>query len=161
MTPPTPDIAAVASLTLGWQAWLTLGTVLGVFLLLAATRVPADFAFMGGLALLLVTGVLTPGEAFSGFASPGMITVAILYVVVAGLQATGGLVWVSVHVLGLPHGVRRAQLRLMAPVGVLSAFLNNTPIVAMFIPVVTGWCRRIGVAPSKLFMPLSYAYPSP
>jgi di/tricarboxylate transporter len=77
--------------------------------------------------------------------------------VVTGLQETGGLSWVSLHALGRPRGLRTALLRLMAPVTVLSAFLNNTPVVAMFIPVVTDWCRRIRISPSRMLLPLSYA----
>ncbi len=142
---------------LGWQAWLTVGVIASIFLLLVFTHLATDFVFLGGLGLLLVTGVLAPDEALAGFSSEGMITVAVLYIVVCGLQETGGLSWISHQVLGRPRGLRTAQLRLMLPVIWLSAFLNNTPVVAMFIPVVTEWCRRIRIQPSRLMIPLSYA----
>ncbi len=142
---------------LTWHAWLTLGTIAVTFSVLVATRLPADFVFLGALGVLLLTGVLTTTDALSGFSSQGLITVGILYIVVAGLQETGGLSWISHHVLGRPKGLRRAQLRLMAPVTALSAFLNNTPVVAMFIPVVIEWCRRIRIQPSQMLIPLSYA----
>ncbi|MGE4490047.1 MAG: SLC13 family permease, partial [Kiritimatiellales bacterium] len=142
---------------LSWEAWLTLGIVLSVLGLLVFTRLPADFVFTGGLGVLLVSGVLDAKAALAGFSSSGMITVGVLYVVVAGLQETGGLSWISQHVLGFPKGPRRAQLRLLAPVVSLSAFLNNTPVVAMFIPVVTEWCRRLKISPSRMLIPLSYA----
>ena len=138
-------------------AWITLSTVAGCFGLLALTRLPADFVFLGGLVVLLVSGVLSAEQALAGFSSSGMITVGVLYVVVTGLQETGGLSWISTHVLGRPDGLRRAQLRMMLPVTGLSAFLNNTPVVAMFIPVVQEWCRRIRVSPSRMLIPLSYA----
>ncbi len=138
-------------------AWGTLGLIAFLFGLLIFTRLPADFVFLGGLAVLLLTGVLDAKDGLAGFGSSGLVTVGVLYIVVAGLQETGGLSWVSQHVLGRPSGWRRAQARLMAPVAVLSAFLNNTPVVAMFIPVVTEWSRRIRVPPSKLMIPLSYA----
>ena len=142
---------------LGWEAWLTIGVIVSMITLLVSTRLPADFIFVGGLAVLLVSGVLDVKTALSGFSAPGMITVGVLYIVVAGLQETGGLQWISHHVLGRPKGFRRAQLRMIAPVFSLSAFLNNTPVVAMFIPVVTEWCRRLRISPSRMLIPLSYA----
>jgi di/tricarboxylate transporter len=142
---------------LTWHAWLTLALIAVSFGLLVWTRIPTDFVFLGGLALLLVAGVLEPREALAGFSSSGMITVAVLYVVVAGLQETGGISWISMRAMGRPAGLRQAQIRLMTPVVALSAFLNNTPVVAMFIPVVSEWCRRIRIQPSRLMIPLSYA----
>lgn len=142
---------------LGWEAWLTLGVVVSVLGLLVFTRLAADFVFVGGLGVLLVSGVLDAKSALAGFSAPGMITVGVLYVVVAGLQETGALSWISQHVLGMPKGARRAQLRMLTPVISLSAFLNNTPVVAMFIPVVTEWCRRLRISPSHMLIPLSYA----
>lgn len=142
---------------LGWDAWVTMGVVIVLLALLVFTRLSADFVFAGGLTVLLVGGVLDANTALAGFSAPGMITVGVLYVVVAGLQETGGLAWISHHVLGFPKGARRAQLRMLIPVIPLSAFLNNTPVVAMFIPVVTEWCRRLRISPSRMLIPLSYA----
>jgi di/tricarboxylate transporter len=130
---------------------------LGALSVLIFTKLSADVVFMAGLAALLVTETLDLKSALGGFSAPGMITVGLLYIVVAGLQETGALTWVSQRVLGNPKGVRAAQVRLLTPVVGLSAFLNNTPVVAMFIPVVTEWCRRLRISPSKLLIPLSYA----
>jgi di/tricarboxylate transporter len=148
---------SVSFLTLGWQAWISMGASISVLGVLIFTQLPAYLVFMAGLTVLLVSGVLDMNSALEGFSAPGMITVGLLYVVVSGLQETGALVWVSQKVLGRPKGIRQAQVRLLPPVIGLSAFLNNTPVVAMFIPVVTGWCRRLGISPSKLLLPLSYA----
>lgn len=144
-------------LDLTWEAWLTVGVIGLVLILLMFTRLAADFVFAGALAVLLVSGVLDTPSALAGFSSSGMITVGVLYVVVAGLQETGGLAWITHHVLGFPKGLRRAQLRLLIPVVSLSAFLNNTPVVALFIPVVTEWCQRLKISPSRMLIPLSYA----
>jgi di/tricarboxylate transporter len=144
-------------MSMSWQAWLTVGVVLGIFGLLVFTRLPVDFVFPGGLTVLFVSGVLGRADALSGFSSSGMITVGVLYVVVAGLQETGALNWITVQVLGHPRSMLRAQIRLMLPVSGLSAFLNNTPVVAMFIPVVNEWARRLKFSPSRLLIPLSYA----
>ena len=142
---------------MGLDAWFALSVIASVLGMLVFTRVGADVVFMGGLTLLLVTGVLSPGDALAGFANPGMITVAALYVVVAGLQETGGVQWIGQRLLGRPKTLTGAQLRIMMPVAVLSAFLNNTPVVAMLIPAVSDWAKRYELAVSKLMIPLSYA----
>ena len=139
------------------NAWLALTTVLGCVALLAGTRVAAEIILLGGVTLLLTVGVLTPAEALSGFANEGLITVALLYIVAAGIQETGGVNQIVTHVLGRPKNTLLAQARLMLPAAGMSAFLNNTPIVAAFIPAVLTWARRIQVAPSRLLIPLSYA----
>ncbi|MEX2608158.1 MAG: SLC13 family permease [Kiritimatiellia bacterium] len=144
-------------LSLSWQAWFSLTVVTATFGFLVFTRFPPDMVFLGGLSLLFVSGVLDVETAFSGFSSQGVITVGVLYVVVAGLQETGGLLWISNRVLGAPKTHVAAQIRLTAPVALLSAFLNNTPVVALFIPTVMEWSRRIRIQPSKLLIPLSYA----
>ena len=142
---------------LGWEAWATIGTILLVFAMTAFSRLSADIVFLGGTGLLLVLGILDSHQALAGFSSSGMVTVGVLYVVVSGLQETGALQWISNHVLGKPKSTREAQLRVMLPVFGLSGFLNNTPVVAMFIPVVMQWARRIRRSPSQLLIPLSFA----
>ena len=112
---------------------------------------------LGGLTLLLLSGVISPADALAGLSNEGMVTVAVLYVVVSGLQETGATAWVSQALLGRPRSLRQALVRLMAPVSGLSAFLNNTPVEAMFIPAVAEWARRHGLAASRLMIPLSYA----
>lgn len=112
---------------------------------------------LAGIALLLAFGVITPDEAFAGFANTGMLTIAVMFVVSKGVERTGGLDSLITRMLGMPNSVPVAQLRLMIPVMTLSAFLNNTPIVAMLIPIVRDWAKRIKVSPSQLLMPLSFA----
>jgi len=140
-----------------WEAWLTLVVVALCVGLLASNRYPSDTVMLGGLTLLLLSGVLTPAEALAGLSNEGMVTVAVLYVVVSGLQETGAAAWLSQSLLGRPRTLAHAQWRLMAPVAGLSAFLNNTPVVAMFIPAVQDWAKRQGIAASHLMLPLSYA----
>jgi di/tricarboxylate transporter len=149
------DSASFLSLT--WQGWFALATVAATFGIFMCTNLPSDCVFLGGLSALLLAGVIDIKEALAGFSSSGVITVGVLYTVVAGLRETGGLIWIAQHVLGHPRTCRGAQFRLMAPVTMLSAFLNNTPVVALFIPVVMEWSRRIRVPASRLLIPLSYA----
>lgn len=140
-----------------FEAWLTAGLILTMLVLLGSGRFPADGVVLGVLAVLLICGVLTPAEALSGFSSSGVVTVACLYVVATGLKETGAIGFIGTRVLGRPRTALGAQARVAAPVAVLSAFINNTPIVAMFLPVIDGFARRTGVAASRLFLPLSYA----
>ncbi|WP_081972537.1 SLC13 family permease [Leptolyngbya sp. KIOST-1] len=142
---------------LSWQGWLAIAVTLAAFLLNALTSLAAEVIFLAALVVLMLSGVLDTATALAGFSNSGMITVAVLYIVVAGLQQTGGLDMVSRTVLGMPQGQTQALIRLIVPVVSLSAFLNNTPIVAMFIPAVSDWCRKLRLSPSKLMIPLSYA----
>ena len=150
-------IATSSRLDLTWQGGVAIAVTVAVFLANALTSLPSEIVFLGGTAVLFVSGILTEQDALAGFSNPGMITVAVLYIVVTGLSQTGGLNWISQRVLGLPQGQNAALLRLMTPVMGMSAFLNNTPVVAMFIPVVTDWARKLRISPSKLMIPLSYA----
>lgn len=146
-----------AFLELGWEGWFSLGIVALCFLLFAFSRAAPDVITAGGLTLLLVLGVLTPAEALSGFSNPGMLTVGVLYVVVTGLTETGAVGWIGPSLLGRPRGPTDARLRLMLPVAGLSAFLNNTPVVAIFIPAVQDWAKRHRLELSRLLIPLSFA----
>ncbi len=139
------------------EATLTLAVILGMMALLATNRVGADVVMLGALTVLLVAGVLEPREAFAGFANDGLLTVACLYVVVAGLRHSGVVALLTGRLLGRPSSELNAQARVMLPVAGLSAFMNNTPLVAIYLPMLDGFARRYGIAPSRLFLPLSYA----
>ena len=135
----------------------TAAVVVGLLALLATTRIAPEALFLGALAALLAPGVLSATEAFSGFANEGVVTVAVLYVVVSGLRETGAIQRISRVLLGRPRSVRDAQMRLTVPVAAWSTVLNNTPIVAMLVPAVREWAMRYRLPPSKLMIPLSYA----
>lgn len=119
--------------------------------------VAADLAMLVALGVLLVLGVVSPGEAARGFGNEGLLTVAALYVVAAGLQRAGAVRWLVGGLLRPAAGERQALLRMCPPVAGLSALLNNTPIVAFMIPAVQDWARRSRIPASKLLIPLSYA----
>ncbi len=142
---------------LGWQAWVTLAVLGGVLGTLALTSYAADVVMIGAVSLLLVLGVVTPAQAFSGFANEGLITVAVLYVVVAGLRDTGVMTEVAQRIFGRPRSLMAAQLRMMLPTATLSAFMNNTPLVAALVPAVGEWTKKHRLPVSKFMMPLSFA----
>ncbi len=141
----------------GIDAWITIVTVLGMFTILLTTKWRSDIVFLGAIGVLYVTGVLDAKEAFSGFSSTSVITVGVLFVVVAGLTYTGVLQWIVKNLLGTPGSYGKAVTRLMLPVAALSSFLSNTTVVALFVNVVKMWAKKLGVSPSKLLIPLSYA----
>jgi di/tricarboxylate transporter len=138
-------------------AWITIATVLSMFTVLLFTKLRADLVFLGAIAILFVTGVLTAKEAFSGFSSTSVVIIGVLFVVVAGLTHTGVLQWIVKHLLGQPSSYAKAVVRLMLPVAALSSFLSNTTVVALFVGIVKMWSKKLNVSPSKLLIPLSYA----
>lgn len=139
------------------DAWLSLAIVIAVFPLMALSRVGPDIVLLGAVILLLTLGVIEPAQALSGFSSTGLFTVAFMYVLVTSIRETGGIDLILRHVLGRPRTEGRALLRLLLPVASLSALLNNTPVVATFIPAVLSWSRRVRVPAHRLLMPLSFA----
>jgi di/tricarboxylate transporter len=124
---------------------------------LIGTSVSVDIILFAGLAVLFISGIIPAENALSGFSNEGMLTVAALYIVAAGLKETGAIQFIVQRVMGNAKTVKTAQLRIMSPVMIMSAFLNNTPIVASFIPALERWSRISQIPVSKILIPLSYA----
>lgn len=145
-----------------WEAWITLGVIVLMTAALVRNIARPDVIMLGAVAVFMTLGLFSPvfpsaDELVAGFGNSALVTVAVLYVVVAGLNQTGAMNMIATPLLGRPASVLAAQLRLMLPATTLSAFLNNTPIVAMLMPAVSDVCKKTGISPSKLFIPLSYA----
>ncbi len=138
-------------------AWITIVTVLSMFTVLLFTKLRSDLVFLAAIGILFVTGVLDAKEAFSGFSSKSVVVIGVLFVVVAGLTYTGVLQWIVKNLLGQPNSYAKAVVRLMMPVAVLSSFLSNTTVVALFVNIVKMWSKKLNISPSKLLIPLSYA----
>lgn len=137
--------------------YIATGVTILVFVVLQVRRsVPTDLVFMFGVMVVTLCGVITPDEALSGFANPAPLTVAGLLAVAAGLRTTGVLDWVGRTLLGRVDTERKAMARLSGTLVAASAFMLNTAVVAMMMPVVIDWCRRRNVSPSRLLIPLSY-----
>ena len=139
------------------SAILTLAVVaVAIFLIVREVATP-DAMLFAALVILMGAGVVSPERALAAFGNPAVATVAALFVVAAGMRATGVLESASRAILGRGGGIRRALFRLTSSTTALSAFISNTPIVAMGVPTVTSWAKRNRVSPSKLLIPLSYA----
>jgi di/tricarboxylate transporter len=139
-----------------WPGWFTLFLCVIALLTLSFTRIGPHLVMIAALTVLSVSGILTAEEALLGFSNSGLITVAGMFVVAAGMNASGAIDLLVNHVLGRPASVRAALGRIFFPVALLSGFLNNTPVVATMIPAIYTWSRKIGISPSKLMIPLSY-----
>ena len=117
-----------------------------------------DIVIFSSLLLLIVGKVITIKEAFVGFSNSGMLTVGFLFIVARALQETGILNQLGDIFLGnSKKNISVRLLRFLFPVSAISAFFNNTPIVAMLIPVIHTWARKNDYAVSKFLIPLSYA----
>ncbi|MDP2497479.1 MAG: SLC13 family permease [Candidatus Palauibacterales bacterium] len=141
----------------GGEALLTLAVLALLLTALVMELYSVDMLMMGGLTLMVLLGVVELERALQGFANPTLAALGSLYVVAAGLRESGALDAAAGHLLGQERSLRSALARLVPSVTVSSAFLNNTPIVAMAIPAVRVWSREHGLSASKLLMPLSYA----
>ena len=134
-------------------------TILGVALVFFVREVvPADVTAILILAALVVSGVLTPEEGVSGFSNPAPVTVAAVLVLSAGLMRTGAVVKLGRGIARMGGSTEVGQMAVvLIAVAVLSAFINNTAAVAMFIPIVLGIAREKKISPSKLLIPVSFA----
>ncbi len=137
---------------------LVLGLVVSAVILFATERLPVDLTAMILLGAMLLSGIISPQEAINGFSNPATVTVGAMFVLSAGLFKTG-----AVNIIGTMLG-RLGRINfwlvlivLMLTVGLLSAFINNTAAVAIFLPVVLAIARDTGVAAGRLLMPLSFA----
>ena len=139
-----------------WQGWFTLAVLVCMIVALVREVLGPDIIAFMALGVLVCTGILTPREAVIGFSNKGMLTVAILFVVAAAIQNTGALYGLFYSFLGKKRH-KRVFLRILAPISFFSAFLNNTPIVVMFAPLVRRWAIEHKISPSKYLLPLSYA----
>ena len=135
---------------MGIEATVVLLLLAGVIGVLALTKIPADAVLVAALTALLTlpvpdgegglrVGVLTPDEGLAGFSNSGLMTVGVLFLVVCGLRESGGVDWIAQRFLGRPRTLHGALVRVIAPVSTMSAFLNNTPVVAMLIPALDDW----------------------
>jgi di/tricarboxylate transporter len=135
-----------------------LGLMVVAVILFVSDRLRSDVVAMIILGALLLLGIITPEEGFSGFGHPATVAVAAMFVLSAGLERTGAVAGVGELLTGLGRrSPRGALIGMMIAIGTISAFINNTAAVAILLPPVLTMARRIEVSPSKLLIPLSFA----
>ncbi|MFN9369296.1 MAG: SLC13 family permease [Planctomycetia bacterium] len=147
----------LATLVAAWPAAGTAAVVVGVLGLLLFVQRSPDMVMIAGVVILLAAGIITPDEALKGMSNEGMVTVAALFVLAAALERTGALATLVDRALGRPQSLPAAQLRTMLAPGVVSAFMNNTPVVALMVPAIRDWARKHRFPVSKLLMPMNAA----
>ena len=142
---------------LSLHAWIAIVVTVLVFSSFQLRRnAPSDVLFLSGLVAVTLAGVITPDQALSSFSNPAVLAIGGLLVVSAGLRHTGVLDWVGHRLLGNVETEGAALRRLGATLIATSAFVLNTALVAMMMPVVVEWCRRRNISPSRMLIPLSY-----
>jgi len=135
-----------------------LGLMVVAVVLFVSDRLRSDMVAMIILGALLLSGIITPEEGFSGFGHPATVAVAAMFVLSAGLERTGAVAGVGELLAGLGRrSPKGALIGMMVAIGIISAFINNTAAVAILLPPVLTMARRIEISPSKLLIPLSFA----
>lgn len=145
-----------------WEAAVVLAIVAAMLVTLARTAIGPDIVLGAGVVTFMTLHAVSPlfpspTTMAANFGNEGVLSVAVLFVVAAGLSETGGMAFVAERLLGRPRSTWAAQLRLMTPVAALSSVVHITPVVAIFVPIVQDWSKRTRHRPSQLLLPLSYA----
>ena len=139
------------------DAAITLITLLLFIVGIISGRVPVDVALMTAMVVLIISKVVSPGEALAGFSNPAIFIIACFYIVSAAVRESGALHWWVMKLLGDNTSLTIFLPRLMAPVALVSSVMSNTPVVAMFIPFLRDWANRHNLSLSKVLIPLSFA----
>lgn len=143
---------------MGYEAIATLGVIIIAIVLFATEWLSIDLVAMLIMAMLIVLGVVSPEEGVSGFSNSATLTVAFMFVLSAALLKTGALQFLAHRLSGIfRYRYRLGVMIMMLLIALISAFVNNTPVVAVFIPVVIQIAHASGVSPTKLLIPLSFA----
>jgi di/tricarboxylate transporter len=138
--------------------WLVTVILLIAMLLLITEKLPVDMTAIGIMVALILTGILTPKEAIAGFASPAVITVGSMFLISKGMIRTGAVGFISQKVIEYSRGrPTMAIFLILLIVGTASAFINNTPVVVLFIPIILSLSCELDFSPSKFLIPISYA----
>ncbi|MFA9393077.1 MAG: SLC13 family permease [Prolixibacteraceae bacterium] len=143
---------------MSFQSYIVIFTIIVTIVALVKDAMRPGLVLFAASVFLMALGIISPNELVAGFSNKGMITVAVLFLVSEGVRSSGVLN--KMAALTLPKEKKstpRLLLTLMLPISGLSAFLNNTPVVIIFAPVVKRWAERINVSPDKFLIPLSYA----
>ncbi|MCP9888670.1 SLC13 family permease [Cyanobium sp. ATX 6A2] len=140
------------------SGWITLVVLAASIVVFVGGWLAPEIVAVSAAGLLIATGVLEPSQALAGFGSPALITLLGMFVLSQGLLHSGALDRLR-ELLSSPRirGQQQLVVLLGAVVAPLSAVIPNTPIVAILLPVIEGWCRRRGVSPSRVLIPLSVA----
>lgn len=140
------------------QGFFVLAIIILMIAALAKEVMRPGLVLFSALIILMIFGSVNAKEVLAGFSNKGMITVGILFVVSEGIKQSGALNRLAITFLPKRRGnIRLLFFRLMFPISFMSAFLNNTPIVIIFAPIVKKWAEDLNLSSQKFLIPLSYA----
>ena len=140
------------------ETWFTLFLLVGMSVALVKEWFPTEITVFSVVLAMLLTGIISVEEAFHGFSNPGLISIGLLFVVAGAIYNTGILHQISHHIFGDSNqSPGKALSRVVFPVAGISAFMNNTPVVAIMIPAIRAWAEKHDLAPSRFLIPISYA----
>ena len=140
------------------EIWLVTAILIVAMILLVTEKLPVDLTSIGIIVVLVVSGILAPKEAIAGFASPAVITVGSMFLISSGMIRTGAVGFISQKVTDYSRGRPGLAIFLvLVIVGSASAFINNTPVVVLFIPIILSLSCELKFSPSKFLIPVSYA----
>jgi di/tricarboxylate transporter len=140
------------------SVWTVTAILIVTLYLFITEKVPVDLTAIGIIVTLVLFRIITPAEAVAGFAHPAVITVGSMFLISKGMIRTGAVGFIGQKVIQAARGnFKLALLMILLTVAVASAFINNTPVVVLFIPVVMSMCCQFNLSPSKFLIPVSYA----
>jgi di/tricarboxylate transporter len=140
------------------SVWIVSAILIVTLYLFVTEKLPVDLTAIGIMVSLVICRIITPAEAVAGFAHPAVITVGSMFLISKGMIRTGAVGFIGQKVIQLARGsFKLALLMILLTVAVASAFINNTPVVVLFIPVVMSMCCKFDLSPSKFLIPVSYA----
>ena len=138
--------------------WIISAVLLLTLYFLITEIISVDLTAIGIMVVLVVSGILSPRETIAGFANPAVVTVGAMFVVSKGMMRTGGVEFLGRRIIQMAGGnYKLALIIILLTVALASAFINNTPVVILFIPVIMTMCCEFGLSPSKFLIPVSYA----
>ncbi|KAH9258552.1 hypothetical protein BASA81_003054 [Batrachochytrium salamandrivorans] len=141
----------------GWQGWYVLACIFWLFFSLFYELVPIEFAMVGCVLMICAAQIITIPDMTAGFANAGILAVVCLFIIAEALTATGAIDYFLGKLLGNPKTLGQALIRMMLPCSFVAAWISSTAVVALMIPVVQRWGKKINQPPSLLMMPMCYA----
>ncbi|MFV0375668.1 MAG: SLC13 family permease [Mangrovibacterium sp.] len=143
---------------MAFEGYFVLGVIVIMIVALIYDLMRPGLLLFSALIVLMATGVVNADESLAGFSNKGMLTVAVLFLVSEGVRQTGALNILARAFLPKRRGkLPFTMIKVLAPVSFISAFLNNTPVVIIFAPMIKAWAERLNMSPQKFLIPLSYA----
>jgi di/tricarboxylate transporter len=140
------------------EIWIISAILVATLLLLITEKLPVDLTAIGVMVALMTTGILSPLEAVAGFSNSAVITVGAMFLISKSMIRTGAVGFIGETVIHLSRGrPKLAMLLALLIVALASGFINNTPVVVLFIPIIMSLSCEYDLSPSKLLIPISYA----